>query len=238
MLPSRLSGVDEGDTDWSNAHANFLANLSLEERLDLLRKSTLLSLKPRDNLFRAGDESDYVYIVEEGCIRLSKLTSTGKETILWFNFPGELLGIAELWSLLPRQVHAVANESSQVHCIRRDDFVEFLGLHPEAAMKAMGILSARVRALGHALVGLTTDDVQTRITKLLMRFGSLRPDNACPIEPVEGELCVWIRLTHQDIGNLIGASRQTVTTALAGLRKSGVLRMVHQHIHILKPDHL
>ena len=47
-----------------------------------------------------------------------------------------------------------------------------------------------------------------------------------------------VRLTHQDIANLIGASRQTVTSTLTHLRKRGAVRTVNQHIHIVRPDHL
>ena len=94
----------------------------------------------------------------------------------------------------------------------------FLGAHPEAAMKAIGILSARVRALGRILVGLTSDNVETRIARLLMRFAAISSGARVCNDATDGELCVNVRLTHQDIANLIGASRQTVSTTLAHLR--------------------
>ncbi len=105
-------------------------------------------------------------------------------------------------------------------------------------MKAIGILSARVRALGHALVGLASDNVETRIARLLVRFAAVSSGTRCCAGSSEGELCVNVRLTHQDIANLIGASRQTVTTTLVHLRKQGAVRMVEHHIHIVRPDHL
>ncbi|MBX2867995.1 MAG: Crp/Fnr family transcriptional regulator [Acidiferrobacterales bacterium] len=238
LLPQDLSGIDEGDVDWSNAHANFFSSLSKEEIQDLLRCSRRLTLKSRDNLFRAGDYSNDVYIVAEGCIRLSQVASTGKETILWFNFPGEIFGMAELWSGNHRQIYAVANEPTEVYSISSQDFTAFLGAHPEAAMKAIGVLSARVRALGHILVGLTSDNVETRVARLFMRFAAISSGNRCCTGTTTGELCVNVRLTHQDIANLIGASRQTVTTTLAHLRKIGALRAVNHHMHIAQPEHL
>ncbi len=231
-------GIDDGDLDWSNAHANFLSSLLPDETRDLLECSRHLALKSRDRIFGAGDRSDDVYIVAEGCIRLYQISPAGKETILWFNFPGEIFGIAELWSGNQRQVYAVANEPSRVFSIRRQDFTQFLGAHPEAAMKAIGILSARVRSLGHALVGLTSDNVEMRIARLLMRFAAISLGSRCPSGDGDGELCVNVRLTHQDIANLIGASRQTVTSTLAHLRKIGAVRAVNHHIHIVQPEHL
>jgi CRP-like cAMP-binding protein len=228
---------DEGDA-WSDAHANFLSSLSDSETRDLLKCSRRLDLKSRDHLFRAGDQSNDVYIVAGGCIRLFRVSSTGKETILWFSFPGEIFGMAELWRGSDRQIYAVANEATQVYSIHRKDFTNFLGTHPEAAMKAIGILSARVRALGHVLVGLASDNVETRIARLLVRFAAVSSGTRCCAGSTEGELCVNVRLTHQDIANLIGASRQTVSSTLAHLRKIGAVRTVNQHIHIVQPDHM
>lgn len=233
-----LRSLDELGDSWSDAHANFLSRLSYTETRDLLKFSRRLDLKPRDQLFRAGDSSNDVYIVAGGCIRLFQVSSTGKETILWFSFAGEIFGIAELCSGSDREIYAVANEASQVYSIKRSDFAAFLGTHPEVAMRAIGILSARVRTLGHALVGLASDNVETRIARLLVRFAAVSSVRSCCADRLDGELCVNVRLTHQDIANLIGASRQTVTTTLALLRKRGTVRMANHHIHIMQPDHL
>ena len=233
-----ISKINDEDIAWSGAHANFLSSLSPEEIQDLLSRSRSLELKPRDHLFQAGDHSNDVYIVAEGCIRLFQVSPTGKETILWFNFPGEFFGMAEIWSGSRRQVYAVANEVTRVYSIHRQDYIQFLGTHPEAAMKAIGILSARVRALGNTLGGLASDNVETRIARLLTRFAAISYGFCCSASTNDGELCVNVRLRHQDIANLIGASRQTVTTTLLHLRKLGVVRMVSHHIHIVQADHL
>lgn len=236
---NKFSNIDDGGDAWSDAHTNFLSTLSQKETQDLLRCSRQQTLKSRDHLFRAGDRSSDVYIVASGCIRLFQVSSTGKETILWLSFPGEIFGMAELWRGCDRQIHAVANESTQIYCIRRKDFTNFLGAHPEVAMKAIGIISARVRTLGHALVGLASDNVETRIARLLVRFAAVSSGaRCCSGSKEENELCVNVRLTHQDIANLIGASRQTVSSTLGNLRKIGVVRIVNQHIHIAQPNHI
>jgi len=233
-----LFSIDDGGDAWSDAHANFLSSLSEAETKDLLKYSRRLDLKPRDYLFRAGDRSNYVYIVAGGCIRLFQVSSAGKETILWFGFPGEIFGMAELCRGCDRQIDAVANEATQVYSIRRKDFTAFLGTHPEAAMKAIGILSARIRSLGHALAGLASDNVETRVARLLIRLAAVSSGTRCCPDSTNDELCVNVRLTHQDIANLIGASRQTVTSTLAQMSKRGAVRRVNQHIHILQPNHL
>jgi len=237
-MMNSISKIDDEKEVWSDAHSNFLSSLSKIETADLLKCSRRRVLKARAHLFRAGDQSSDVYIVANGCIRLFQVASSGKETILWFSFPGEIFGIAELCQGNDRQIHAIANDDTQLYCISHKDFTRFLGTHPEAAMKAIGILSARVRTFGHALVGLSSDNVETRIARLLVRFAAISSGERCSASSTNEELCVRVRLTHQDIANLIGASRQTVTTTLAHLRKQGAVRMVNQHIHIMKPDRL
>jgi len=238
IMAQNFSSIDEENDAWSDAHANFLSNLSPEETQDLLKCSRHRILESRDQLFCAGDSSNDVYIVASGCIRMFQISPAGKETILWFSFTGEIFGMAELWRGNDRQIYAVANEATQIYSINRSDFINFLGTHPEAAMKAIGILSARVRSLGHILVGLTSDKVETRIARLLTRFAAVSSGARCCPSSDKGELCVNVRLTHQDIANLIGASRQTVTSTLAYLRKQGAIRKVNQHIHIVRPDQL
>lgn len=223
---------------WSDAHANFLSSLSKRETDALLLHARRVDLEPRDQLFRAGDPSNDLYLVASGCIRLFQVSSTGKETILWFSFPGEIFGIAELLRGSNREIYAEANDVSHVYAINYADFKAFLGTHPEAAMRAIAILSARVRSIGHALAGLATDNVETRIARLLLKFATVSSVPHCGDSGGSQELCVNIRLTHQDIANLIGASRQTVTTTLAELKKSGTLRQVDRHIHIVEPRRL
>ena len=85
---------------------------------------------------------------------------------------------------------------------------------------------------------MASDDVETRIARLLMRFATISSATRCSIGAGNGELCINVRLRHQDIANLIGASRQTVTTTLLKLRKLGAVRMVGHHIHIVQADSL
>lgn len=239
IVDREFQGFASADTEWTNAHASFLSSLLQEEKKDLIGRSRHLTLKLRDHLFRVGEPSSKVYIVGSGCIRLTQVSAGGKEAILWFNFPGEIFGIAELWSGTPRQVNAVANQPSEVYSIHRRDFTDFLRNHPEAAMKAIGILSARVRSLGALLTGLASDDVETRIARLLTRLAAaVSSDASCQDVIASDEFCVNVRMTHQDIAGLIGASRQTVTSTLIRLRRVGAIRNVDHHIHVARPARL
>jgi CRP/FNR family transcriptional regulator len=226
------------DEAWKTAHADLLAALSADEQTALSARAKRRRLARGAAVFEAGEKSGEIFIVASGCIKLHQLSPGGKEIILWFAFPGELFGVAETMRGVPREIYATAKAASEVLAIQRADFVDFLRAHPEAALRAIGILSARVRTLGSALVELTSDAVETRLARLLLRFaaGALRP--ACGVGRQPGEICLNIDLTRTDIANLVGASRQTVTTLLARLQREGLVRTVDRHLHLPEPGRL
>jgi len=226
------------DEAWSTAHANFLASLSDAEVKALTSRARKLTLRKRAQVFSAGDHANDIFIVVGGCIKLYQLSPGGKEIILWFSFPGEMFGVAEAIRDVQREIFAEANVSSEVLVLSKTDFVDFLRDNPEAAMRAIGILSARVRTLGSSIVDLAADDVESRLIRLLLRFAADGSPDACDMPKINGEVCVNIKVTHSDLANLIGASRQTVTTALATFRQRGLIKLIDRHIHIVDADGL
>ncbi len=229
-------GSEHMDEAWSTAHANFLSSLSGDELAALTDRAKTLSFKRHEQVFAAGDDARSIYLVTDGCIKLYQLSPGGKEIILWFSFPGELFGIAETVRGVEREIFASANMPSQVLMLSQSDFVEFLRTHPEAAMRAIGILSARLRTIGFSFADLAADDVETRLVKLLLRFtaGGLPP--SCGKAADHNEICLNIDLTHTELANLIGATRQTVNSTLAGFRRKGLIELVDRHLHIVDAD--
>lgn len=226
------------EESWKTAHGDLLSTLSPQELAWLVRNAKRRRISRGQRIFEAGEDSGEILIVVGGCIKLYQLSPGGKEIILWFAFPGELFGVAESIRGVPREISASAKVASEVMSIERRDFVEFLRLHPEASLRAIGILSARVRTLGSAFAELMADDVETRLSRLLLRFsaGSLTPACAAPCKP--GEMCLNIDLTRSDIANFVGATRQTVTTLLARLQRNGIVRPVARHFHLVAPAQL
>lgn len=226
------------DEAWTTAHASFLASLSADELSALMKSARELNLKKRSLVFSAGDTSRDVFIVASGCIKLYQFSPGGKEIILWFGFPGELFGVAESVRGTSREIFAEANVSSKVLVLSQVEFENFLRLHPRAAMRAIGILSARIRTLGTSLVEMAADDVETRLVRLLLRFGAGALPLPCRAVQRDSEICINIEVTHNDLANLIGATRQTVTSTLTRFRNQGFIRLLDRHIHITDPGRL
>ena len=233
VAQNTLPNADPSPPSWSIAHASFLSSLAPEELETLRSVSRHVRVAKREAVFSAGEDADQVFVVLAGCIRVFQLSTNGRTTILWLNFPGELFGVAEALNGGRREVFAEANVDSALLVMGEPAFAEFLERHPRAAMRAFRILSARLRTLGSSIVDLAADDVPGRLAHLLLRYASSGLTLRCGVSCEPGEVCLDIGLTQGDLANLIGASRQTVTSVLASFRRRGLIRSTARHIHIL-----
>ncbi|GMR18517.1 MAG: helix-turn-helix domain-containing protein [Gammaproteobacteria bacterium] len=211
---------------WFQPPSDFLGCLSSADRQALLSLGKVQNFRRGEYIFSSGAKGNNVYILEEGRTKIYKLSSKGKEVILWFCFPGEIFGLAEVTRAGSREVFSEACTNARVYSISRENFTSFLAEHPDSALQTIDLLSCRMRVLGDMLMNLVTDDVPSRLIKLLTRLASRYGRR-------EGDtIYLDIHLTHQDMADMIGASRQTVTSELNNLKRKGVIEMQHHRIHI------
>lgn len=199
--------------------SRFLSHLEPHECRRLLEAATTQELKRNQLVFGAGDTPAYVYIVQTGRVRIYHLSPAGRVVALWFCMPDDIFGLTELCRGGMRQICAQACERSSLLRIGRADFYHFLESCPRAALGALDVVSARLRGLGRLLEDLVGCDVTERLTQLIHRlcleYG----------HPVGDAVCIDLRLTHQELADMIGATRQTVTSTLGELRRNGVLTL-------------
>jgi len=208
------------------APLDFLAKLSAEHRAELKSLARPYSFAKNEAVFGAGSPGSDVYILLEGRVKIYQISDVGRKVILWFCFPGELFGLAETTHVRPREVFAEACTATRVLAVDEKEFKNFLAAHSDAAMLAIDLLATRLRVAGEMLLNVSSDDVMTRLIKLITRL------NAVYGRKIDRESILDIHLTHQDMADMIGASRQTVTTTLGELRRKGVLRIEDHRLHI------
>lgn len=212
--------------------SNFLARLAPQDHADFVALARTETIPKHRMIFRSGEASAHVYVLKRGLVKIYDMSDLGRDTILWFCLSGEIFGLAEAVAGGFRGVSAQACENSEVLAIHSDQFRQFLAVHPQAALLSLQALSSRLRGLGHVLVNFVSDDVHTRIGKLLLRLVA-RYGNR-----VGGEIVLKIPLTHQAIADMVGASRPTVSNALGDLKRRGVLSIDGQHIRIENSERL
>lgn len=206
---------------------DFLARLGGAERTALLAMASRRAAARGEVLFKAGTPGDFVYLLESGRIKVYHLSASGKEVVLWYCKTGEIFGLAEVCQACGRQVYAEACESSRVLTVAPDDFRNFLIHYPPAALLVNDVLASRLRSLGHLVQGLVTSDVNERVTQLLMRLAAQHG------VPVGDDIVIDLRLTHQELANMIGTTRQSVNAVLNDLqRRELVLTMADRRLCI------
>ncbi len=213
---------------WFIPPSDFLSRMREEDRVELLSISQKQSFARNDFIFQAGSPGNNIYILFKGRMKIYQLSPLGKEIIMWFCFPGEVFGLTEVSRGGRREVYAQACTDSELFFVPKKAFQEFLARSPSTAMLVIELLSCRLRTLGDMLLNLTADDVTTRVIKLLTRLSARYGRRT------EKDIRLDIPLTHQEMADMIGTSRQTVTSVLGLLKRQGMLRIENRCIHIQK----
>ncbi len=202
------------------------------ERLNNADRATLMQLvQRRENqkgamIFSAGSPGKNVYFLESGQVKIYHLNAEGREALLWFCLPGEIFGLTEVCHGGGRQVYAQACEDTRLLSIDRTLFKEFLATRPAAAMLVIDVLAWRLRSLGHVIEEMVASDVTERVFHLIMRLSDSYGRR------VGDDVHLDIHITHQEMANMIGCTRQSVTSALGMLKRLGVLSFQTHHIQI------
>ena len=162
-----------------------------------------------------GLPGDYMYIIREGRVSVSKLSDDGREKILEFLEAGDFFGEMSLLDNAPRSASVRALGEVRVLALSRSDFLNVLRRSPDLAMAVIQELTRRLRQIDEQASSLSFQRVKERTQGLLRRLAK----EDCP-RPGRRATPV---LTHQQIADMIGTSRETVTRALKGLRETGWL---------------
>lgn len=169
-------------------------------------------------IYRQGDACRHAYALVDGLVMLSRLTGDGRRLALALLSRGEWLGSLTLASE-GREAEETAEAKGPVRLCRvaHADLKHWLARHPDRAWELIDRMDAQRRRLVHKLESLATRDVRARLAETLGewldRFG----------EPCEHGFGLHVRLTQQELADLVGASRPVVSTILNELRDQGVL---------------
>jgi CRP/FNR family transcriptional regulator, cyclic AMP receptor protein len=187
----------------------FLNKLSQEAQHDLLSLAHTSSFPSGTSLFNEKDPASGVHFVLEGEVKLSMNSAEGKRLILRIARKGEVLGLASALSGRPCEMTAETLYPVKVATVRRSDFLNFLTRHPEVYRTVTEELSRSYNLACDQLrtVGLSSSAPE-KLARLLLEWC----ENGQTTE--RGTRC-RIPLTHGEIGEFIGASRETVTRTLS-----------------------
>jgi len=170
-------------------------------------------------LFVEGQAPRGIFVLCKGRVKLSICATDGKTLIVKITEPGEVLGLSATVSGKPYELTAETIDPSQLNFVKRDDFLRFLKEHSDACFKVAEQLSEKyntacleVRSLG------LSHSAGEKLAKLLLDWGS-KNGEAAKVEPH-----LKLALTHEEIAQMIGTSRETVTRLFADLKKRQIVQ--------------
>ncbi|MEE2831599.1 MAG: Crp/Fnr family transcriptional regulator [Candidatus Latescibacterota bacterium] len=175
----------------------------------------------------AEETGDTLFIIRSGQVKVSLIHEDGKEFILSLLGQGEVFGELSLLDDRPRSANVTAMVETGLLMLRRSDFLDLVGRVPQIAVSLLEELASRLRRTDDQVEGLALLDVHHRVAKTLLRMA----EDGGQTSP-EGIL-VRRRPTHQQLANMSGTTRETVTRALKQLQDEGYIRISGRQILIL-----
>jgi CRP-like cAMP-binding protein len=191
----------------------FIAALDPEQAAALRERGITRRFRKGQALFHQGGSSDRVVVVLSGRVKVSTLTDGGREIVLAFRGPGDLLGELAAIDGQPRSATVEAIEPVEALAIPAADFRSYLIAHPEVSLLLLQMLSRRLRDADRKRVEYAAHDtvgrVAARLVELAERYG----------KPVKQGLEIGLPLSQEELAGWTGASREAVSKALQTLRK-------------------
>ncbi|MEQ8360483.1 MAG: Crp/Fnr family transcriptional regulator [Cytophagales bacterium] len=183
------------------------------------------SYKKNEFIYFPNDASDTIYFIHQGKVKIGSYSEDGKEILKAVLTPGELFGEMALIGEEKRNDFAQAIENDTQLCpLSLSEMESILLDSKELSIKLTKIIGLRLRKIERRLESLVFKDARTRIVDFIKEMGEERG------QKVGFETLIRNPLTHQDMANLTGTSRQTVTTVLNELKEKNVINFDRRRI--------
>jgi CRP-like cAMP-binding protein len=211
----------------------YLKRCPLFERLNpaecrrLEAHALMRAFRPREVIYFPAEPGQTVLLLARGRVKIKAVTPDGRETILAFIEAGELFGELALLDEAPRDEFAEAVEASQVVAIPREDLLGLMGRRADVALHITKLLGFRRRRIENRLRNILFRSNRERTVALLLELLETHGQRA------DGRWEIRLPLSHQELANLIGATRETVTVTLGQLQRERLIEVRRRRIQVL-----
>lgn len=221
------------DDVWHLRRVEWVSRLRPAEAEQLWRESSARSHGPGEMVFGPTRNPSFVYYLESGLVRLFRASPSGEELTIGFVRPGELFGELAVLPDAERASYAETRRRSKVWRIPVETFRKVVTSQAGALFEVTKQIGGRLEQIESRLEDVVFRDVRTRLARLLLRlgqdFGEQHEDES---------ISIALSLTQTDLATLIGATRQTVSTALTELREAGLIGRDRRELVLLRPQRL
>jgi CRP-like cAMP-binding protein len=215
---------------WYLQRINLFKEIPADDMEELARVTRMELAKKKETIFLPGESSQQIYLLKTGRVKISRISEEGRELTLALLEPGEIFGELEILEGSARDTIAEAMEESQLCVIQKEQFLSLIRKKPELSFRLTKLIGLRLRRIESRVEDLVFRDVPSRLAHLIIQlseeYGKATPDG----------IFLDIKITHQEMANLIGSIRETVSATLGEFKKEGLITFEGRKIIILRPE--
>ena len=189
-------------------------HLEAEQMDEIMKTVKSRSFKRGELIYRAGDHSDSLYIVNSGKIKIYRLSESGKEQLVRILNPGDFTGELALFSQSVHESYAEAMEDTKICIITRSDLQEFLMKYPSISLKFLAEFSRRLEKSEKQTARVSTEKVETRLALFLAEC----------VTSSEGPMEFVLPMSRKDLASYLGTTPETISRKLAEFEDAGYIK--------------
>ena len=205
----------------------FLGALSASERDALQERASRRRHTRGAVLFHEHDDSDSIVVVLSGRVKVSTVTEDGREVVLAFRGPGDLVGELSAIDRRPRSATVSAVEPVEGLTLAASEFRAFLHAHPRVALLLLEMIMRRLRDADRKRVEFAAHDTVGRVSARLVELAEAHG------RPVGAGVEITLPLSQEELAGWTGASREAVGKALQLMRGLGWVATQRRRITVL-----
>jgi CRP/FNR family transcriptional regulator len=207
------------------------STLTDEEFNQLRHIFTVKAYHKNQIIFLEEETGNYMYLVLSGKVKVAKSGAAGKETILAIHRTGDFFGEMSLLDGKTAPATVSAMEDAKIISVSGADFHKYLMHNEKVMLQIINVLCSRLRQVWQTQsLSSSTADARIRmgIHQLAARHG---------IRDAHG-IIIDLKITHQELAEMVGTSRETVTRVLAHLREQGIIEIDQRRMTLLNDEAL
>lgn len=203
-------------------------HLNTDEMQEIVKETHSTSYRPGHTIYRAGEQSDGLYIVHKGRVKIYRLSENGKEQLVRILEPGDFTGELSLFSEAVHDAYAEALEPVELCVMGRANFQQFLLKYPAIALKVLNEFSKRLATTEKQAARIAMESTETRVAMYL----------ADQVEE-QKKTTITLPMSRKDLGSHLGTTPETISRKLTDFEQAGWIKQHGQRaIHILDLDAL